>query len=1583
MCKGRRFRWVQCQIDTLEKCSSVSEIRRVLESLPEGLEETYRRILIAIDRRLSDARLARRALVWLVGALRPMYMRELREAVMIDPEYRALDSRFGLMKGADLLDVCRSLVVYHEETDIITLSHMSVKEYLVGELVHAKLPTYHIVLEDAHEQLARLCMTYIAFCLEGMRECKSRSSILTREPDLGIAASYASRSLLKYVLSDGFNHLAHLGSSNARILKDIETLQRITRRYTWEWDRMRKLVPSIRTGVPWPTSEHDFMLYTLIAFASDALFETLVRRTGLTPREGTNPLVYVAHFGKTGHARALISQGADVNHPGLVVNDLDADNPDEDSVVVSLEVAVDRWNAEIADLLLAHGAIVPDRLLARVLGEQPHNFPLYIINRLLQTAEFSKWAINPWENRGLLEALVDDAEDHDQVDGRDEIALALRRLVEVGCAETLLLVAVEKECISVVEALLSMNTSSLDLCSESHSRAIVNALAANGDTPLHLAMKLSDENRCLIITKLLIEAGCSPCERDADDKPPVHIAVVRGFISVVEYLLSQDASLPSRILFAALQATLPKRVEMIRLLISKEANVHILSPDGDALLHVAMRSLDRSVCPEIAKILIDASCNASARNLNGETPLCIAAKQECPEIGNYLLLFGTSSDIWSILHPDPSSQATALRLLVGNVDGSRFLPQEEDRLLQAIRQFLDDEDKHLAVAKRLMVAPGDHSWDNTRMFDSVVRRGFCRVVEYLLSQRMSFPGKILFTALRHQVSMVPFLIRKGADLHFKEQGKTLLHVVMKTFEEAQCLTIMRVLVAAGFQPSTSNDDGQLPIEAAISGGFFSVVEYLLSQYMPVPREILSTELQHQASSPRIPLPGKIVFTALRDQTSMVPFLIGKGVDLDAKETNGDTLLHVAMSIPEKAQCLTTTQVLVRAGCDTSTANDAGQFPIDVGVSRGFDSVVEYLLSQLVPLPHRILFTALRQRQAWMVRFLIRKGADVHAKEEDGTLLHVAIGILEETRCLATMKDLVSAGCRPSISNDAGQLPIDVAVSRGFVSVVEYLLSRRMPLPRGILFTALRHQPSMVLFLIRKGADLHAKDKDGDTLLHVAISTLEEVQCCMTIQALVGAGCVTSTANDSGQLPIDVGVSRGFVSVVEYLLSQRIPLPHGILFTSLQYRASMLPFLLSKGANVHVQRNGGDTLLHAAMSISEESQCHMAVHALVQAGCPTSTSNAAGVRPIHVAVSRGFISVVKVLLSLAPHDRLPSDLLSTVSPRHNPSSTVRLLVDHGANVAYIDLAGNGLLHYVTQFSDEDECLEATRVLFDAGCRHFTPNASEETPLHAAVMRGFASVAVYLISNNVPLPPDILSPVLRSWPMYEGDPHKWKSMVTSFISKGANVHARETDGDTLIHHAMRLRPEKICLEVTELLVGARCSISVPNANGKLPVQMAVAMVMVFVVEYLLSHHAPCPPDILLTAVKAQHSSSQVPRMMSLLVRNGADVSVCATNGDSVLHVALTRERYWLTRGSLLEVVKILVQAGCDPCACDSRGHTPLEIAITMEYSEVEDYLRACVAEQQLSLDTPLRSPSPPILSGPSAPCSLPSPTFSTIH
>ena len=340
-------------------------------------------------------------------------------------------------------------------------------------------------------------MAYICFCLEEMKECGERSTNAARERDLALTSSYTSRPLLKYVLSHGFSHLTHLGSGNAGVFEDMESLQVVICRHAWEWDRMCKLVPSIRSEIPWSSSEHDFTMYTLIAFASDALFRAFLDRPGLTPREGTNPLVYAAHFGKADHARALILRGSNVNHLGLVVDKLAEDNMDVDGSdsddsdsdmdisitdsaderkAMPIQVAVDHWHTEMLDLLLAQGSTIPDGLLNRVLGVQPHQFPLYIIRRFLQTAEFVRWAAAPWDNRRLLEAVVEDEEDYDQINGGDELMLAAKGLVQAGYTETLLLVAVEKGCIPVVRTLLSMNKSSptdIPLVSQPHGRSSV------------------------------------------------------------------------------------------------------------------------------------------------------------------------------------------------------------------------------------------------------------------------------------------------------------------------------------------------------------------------------------------------------------------------------------------------------------------------------------------------------------------------------------------------------------------------------------------------------------------------------------------------------------------------------------------------------------------------------------------------------------------------------------------------------------------------------------------------------------------------------------------------------------------------------------------------------------------------------------------------------------------------------------------------------------------------------------------------------------------------------------------------------
>ena len=652
--------------------------------------------------------------------------------------------------------------------------------------------------------------------------------------------------------------------------------------------------------------------------------------------------------------------------------------------------------------------------------------------------------------------------------------------------------------------------------------AFVDALAANGDTPLHVAMRLSDENRCLIITKLLVEAGCSPHECDADNRPPIYAAVARGFVSVVEYLLSQDVPLPSRILFTALQSTVVKRVEMIRLLVSKGANVHVLNPDGDTLLHANMRSLNRSVCLEIAEMLIDIGCDPLVRNLHGQIPLQIAAKQGHHEAVNYLLSFSSSLGISSLLKGDPAAQVPILRSLLGHADGLRFQLKEEDRVFQGVRPFIDNKDQCLELAKifigvaddRFARIPGGECF-----FDIATRRGFNKVVEYLTSKTVPLPPAILFTALRHQVWMIPSLIRNGANLHVcDDNGDTLVHVSVSILTEYQCRRTTELLVKAGCDPFTLNSANQQPIQIAASRGFVSVVLYLLSRAFDI----------------KVSLPLDL---SKRDCLPLVYAVL--------KSTIGDD-----------GECLRTMQLFSTAGCIPFALDADRETPLHIVISRGFTSIIDCLLSQDPPLPSGILFFAFALQSQplnilyhgdpdkWIpiISSLVRKGANLGAQDpHQNTALHCAMRMTLEGHCLEATRIFIEAGCSTSVRNTGGELPIQVAVARRRSSVVEYLLSHNAPFPSDILFTVLRrkYDPVMVSLFVEHGADVSAISADGDTVLHVALAEPKPLfsdrrHALDAVNVLVRAGCNMHVCDALGRTPLKLARDRGYYEVGEYL-----------------------------------------------------------------------------------------------------------------------------------------------------------------------------------------------------------------------------------------------------------------------------------------------------------------------------------------------------------------------------------------------------------------------------------------------------------------
>ncbi|KAJ7271010.1 ankyrin repeat-containing domain protein [Mycena rebaudengoi] len=309
------FLIAKLHIDSLATKSTVKAVRDALQNLPEDLEHTYNEAMDRINAQNKDDReIARRALIWVANAKRPLTVSELQEALAIEPDSKALDVD-GLLDIEIILSVCAGLVIVDApqwfDTDpglrIIRLVHLTIQDYL-DRVQPIRFP-------GAQTEIARQCLTYVSY-----NSVPENNSL---QPGL---LSYASAYCL-----------LHAAGEPELLLRDsiIQFLGNAHR-----WPPRHRLSPDLAPQWyhRWPSAPSK--LWVAALFGLQHIVRLLLKSDkSISEEEKEESLKVASQWNCLGVVQLLVKHGTDVDATGA-----------------AMRAAIEKGHAEVVRLLLEHGA---------------------------------------------------------------------------------------------------------------------------------------------------------------------------------------------------------------------------------------------------------------------------------------------------------------------------------------------------------------------------------------------------------------------------------------------------------------------------------------------------------------------------------------------------------------------------------------------------------------------------------------------------------------------------------------------------------------------------------------------------------------------------------------------------------------------------------------------------------------------------------------------------------------------------------------------------------------------------------------------------------------------------------------------------------------------------------------------------------------------------------------------------------------------------------------------------------------------------------------------------------------------------
>ncbi len=877
-----------------------------------------------------------------------------------------------------------------------------------------------------------------------------------------------------------------------------------------------------------------------------------------------------------------------------------------------------------------------------------------------------------------------------------------------------------------------------------------------------------------VVRYLVEEAGIPVDDRELTTQneengwTPLMWGAIGGDAKVVGYLLTKGADPAARDEddFTALHyAVLRNAPDCVGLLLQKGADREARDNRGNTPLHMAavLRKAD------VLALLLKEGADPKVRNKEGWTPLHVAAANKSLAACEKLLA----------AKADPNEKdgqgRTPLHLAAASGASDICLSLLAAGASPTAKTILGDTPLHFAAAS------GDVS---TLLL--IHQTGADVNAKDVLGYT-----PLHYAAWHDREKAAALLILRGASINVAgAEGFTPLHLA--ALEDAKAT--VPLLLVMGANPNPQDDDGWTPLHLAAGG----LNDSWDGEDLPWSEEVLD-KMGEQGKAIRQRV------AALQAEIKKRPIyrLIEYGADVRARNYAGETPLHVAAGAVEHSmigrsagvQC----KALIAAGADVNAVDNKGQTPLDVAFDAINPSVVEMLkkaggrAGAVVP-PEKLnerLFQAIYQEDINLVQSLLDQGADPSAKNLwDETALMDALSRHQ----VEIAKFLIERGADVKAKRRDGLTALHEAVFEPYPEMVEKLLQSGAEVDAArddgqtpLIFScslgfgdAVKRKQCIAL-LLGAGADIKAKDKLGRTALHEAAFE-GDVEA---VKTLLSKGADTEVKDNGGLTPLGAAIAKGNEDIATFLRQSGVTedgATTGKLIRAVQEGdAKQASLLISQGAGINVRDDRGNSL--AALAIGKDGLDML--NQLFMAGADFSGQDGWGRNLISIALNR-FQALVPWLLdhgaSMKGKDGVPFSLLDTGLP--STEEEAQILLRAGATVD--PPQGN-----TSQLMASAVYPDRVKLLLKLGADPNHKGPGNSTALHSSAC-GFEGTFS-------------------------------QESVDLLIAAGADVNARNDEGETPAHEAVRFRRRSML----EALAKAGADFSLTDKEGLTPLGLAKRM------------------------------------------------------------------------------------------------------------------------------------------------------------